>query len=150
MIEYLFSLFTKPNYEITILDSIVFLLVFIVIPVCLYFWIRYGLIEKIKEHHFKNPKNKIKLKDKNKFKRVILRFKQPISATHYDIYYKDVPAILCRYYYKRLAKKKCWDIEIIEEDELEEIVNSHYNHASEYVSDDIDFDELDSHIPRID
>ena len=150
MFEYLGSILTKSNHDISILDAIVFLIVFIIIPVLVYLFIRYGIVEKIKEHHFKNPKNKIKLKDKNKFKRVILRFKEPISETHYDIYYKDVPAILVRYYFKKLAKKQCWDIEVIEDDELERIINSHYEHASEYVSDDIDEENIDSHIPRID
>lgn len=150
MFEYLGSILTKSNHDISILDAFVFIIVFIILPVLVYLFIRYGIVEKIKEHHFKNPKNKIKLKDKNKFKRVILRFKEPVSATHYDIYYKDVPAILVRYYFKKLARKKCWDIEIIEEDELEHIVNSHYEHASEYVSDDIDEENIYSHIPRID
>ena len=48
MIEYLMSLFTKPYYSITLLDSLVFLVVFILLPVFIYLVIRYEIIPFIK------------------------------------------------------------------------------------------------------
>ena len=53
-------------------------------------------------------------------KRVIIKFKEPINERHFEIYYKEIPAILTRFYFRKLAKKKCWDIEIIKEGETNE------------------------------
>lgn len=55
-------------------------------------------------------------------KRVIIRFKQPINELKYEIYYKEIPKILSRYYYYKLSKKKCWDIEILSEDDLKNLL----------------------------
>lgn len=47
-------------------------------------------------------------------KKVIIQFKEPINERNYEIYYKEIPKILVRVYFKILVKKKCWDIEIID------------------------------------
>lgn len=51
-------------------------------------------------------------------KRVIIRFTEPVTAVKCEVYYKEIPKILARYYYRKLARKGCWNIEIIEPEEL--------------------------------
>ena len=50
--------------------------------------------------------------------KIIIRFKEPISYTKFDIFYKEIPKILTRYYFRKLAKKGCWDIEVVDLEEL--------------------------------
>ena len=59
-------------------------------------------------------------------KRTILRFKEPISTRHFEIFYKDVPKFLTKFHIKRLERKKCWDIEIITDEEIERILDEEY------------------------
>lgn len=60
-------------------------------------------------------------------KKVILKYKQPISKTHYDEFYSVVPAFLTRLKIKKLYRKKCWDIEIID-DQRKDKKDGIYNH----------------------
>ena len=48
-------------------------------------------------------------------KKVLIEFKMPINSRHYDIYYKAVPKIFTKFYIKRLHRKRCWDIKIIDD-----------------------------------
>lgn len=73
-------------------------------------------------------------------KKTIIRFKEPISYTKYEVYYKEIPKILTRYYYRKLGKKGCWDIETIDPEDLWKKFKTR-----SYSSEDID-----NHVPRID
>ena len=56
-------------------------------------------------------------------KKVIIRFKEiNKSKRGYEIYYKEIPKILTKYYFHKLAKKECWDIEIIEPEDIQNLL----------------------------
>lgn len=74
-------------------------------------------------------------------KRMIIKFKEKTKSRRgYTTYYKDIPKILTRYYFRRLTRKGCWDIELINPDEL----------WKEFKSRSFSNEEIDNHIPRID
>lgn len=84
-------------------------------------------------------------------KRTILRFKEPVSTRHYEIFYKDIPAILTKFYIKKLQHKKCWDIEIITNEEIEKTLDEQYYKKLDLNKNQLDeFYEIDKHIPHID
>lgn len=72
--------------------------------------------------------------------KIIIRFKEPISYTKFEIFYKEIPKILSRYYFRKLAKRGCWDIEIVDLEELKKkLENVSFNS-----------EDIEKHIPRID
>lgn len=84
-------------------------------------------------------------------KRTILRFKESVSTRHYEVFYKDVLKFLTRFHIKRLERKKCWDIEIITEEEIERILDEQYYKKLDLNKNQLDeFYEIDKHIPHID
>ena len=72
--------------------------------------------------------------------KIIIRFKEPISYTKFEVFYKEIPKILTRYYFRKLAKRGCWDIEVVDLEELKKKLES--------VS--FNSEDLDKHVPRID
>lgn len=60
-------------------------------------------------------------------KKVIIRFKEP-TKKGYEVYYKEIPKIMTRFYFKRLADKRCMDMEIIDDKKIEKIIDENYNH----------------------
>lgn len=75
-------------------------------------------------------------------KKVIIRFKEIIKNRRgYEIYYKEIPKFLQRYYFHKLAKKGCWNIEVIEMEDIAKKIDECYTYNS--------FD-IDNHIPHID
>lgn len=91
-------------------------------------------------------------------KRTIIRFKEPVSTRHYEIFYKDVPAILTKWHIKKLQKKKCWDIEIVDNEEIERMLDEQYYKNLDKTMTMIDnihdmeyhYEGIENHIPRID
>lgn len=84
-------------------------------------------------------------------KRTILRFKEPVSARHYEIFYKDVPKFLTKFCIKRLERKKCWDIEIITDEDIERILDEQYYKKRNHEKKELDeFYDMENHIPFID
>lgn len=51
-------------------------------------------------------------------KRTIIKFTEPVTPTKCTVYYKEIPKILTRYYFRKLTKKGCWNIEIIDHEDL--------------------------------
>ena len=75
-------------------------------------------------------------------KKVIIRFKERVKTRRgYEVYYKEIPRILLRYYFHKLNKKGCWDIEIIDMEDIVKKIDECYKISSE---------DIDHHIPRID
>lgn len=75
-------------------------------------------------------------------KKAIIRFKQRINTRRgYEVYYKEIPKILIRYYFHKLNKKGCWDIEIIDIEDIAKKIDECYKISSE---------DINNHIPRID
>ena len=72
--------------------------------------------------------------------KIIIRFKEPISYTKFEIFYKEIPKILTRYYFRKLAKKGCWDIEVVDLEELKKKLDT----------TSLSSEDLEKHIPRID
>lgn len=72
--------------------------------------------------------------------KIIIRFKEPISYTKFEIFYKEIPKILTRYYFRKLAKRGCWDIEVVDLEELKKKLDS--------VS--FNSEDLEKHVPIID
>lgn len=84
-------------------------------------------------------------------KRTILRFKESVSARHYEVFYKDVLKCLTRFHIKRLERKKCWDIEIIDAEEIEKILDEQYYKKINCEKKELDeFYDIEKHIPFID
>ena len=91
-------------------------------------------------------------------KRTIIRFKEPVSTRHYEIFYKDVPKILVRHHIKKLEKKKCWDIEIITDEEIERMLDEEYYKNLDMTKKLLDnccdmeyyYEGMENHIPYID
>ena len=75
-------------------------------------------------------------------KKVIIRFKERVNLRKgYEVYYKEIPKLLLRYYFHKLNKKGCWDIEIIDIEDIAKKIDQCYSYNS---------DDIDNHIPRID
>lgn len=75
-------------------------------------------------------------------KKTIIRFKERINTRRgYEVYYKEIPKILLRYYFHKLAKRGCWDIEVIEIEDIARKIDESYKISSE---------DMANHIPRID
>lgn len=72
--------------------------------------------------------------------KIIIRFKEPISYTKFEVFYKEIPKILTRYYFRKLAKRGCWDIEVVDLEELKKKLE-----GTSFNSEDIE-----KHVPRID
>lgn len=72
--------------------------------------------------------------------KIIIRFKEPISYTKFEIFYKEIPKILTRYYFRKLAKKGCWDIEVVDLEELKKKLET----------TSLNSEDLEKHVPRID
>lgn len=73
--------------------------------------------------------------------KIIIRFKEPIYYTKFEVFYKEIPKILTRYYFRKLAKRGCWDIEIIDIEDIAKKIDGCYKISSE---------DINNHIPRID
>lgn len=71
-------------------------------------------------------------------KKTIIKFTEPVTAIKCEVYYKEIPKILTKYYFRKLAKKGCWNIEIIDPEDLWRS----FKHRC--------FEDEDNHIPRID
>ena len=75
-------------------------------------------------------------------KKVIIRFKERVNLRKgYEVYYKEIPKLLLRYYFHKLNKKGCWDIEIIDIEDIAKKIDECYSISSE---------EINNHIPHID
>lgn len=72
--------------------------------------------------------------------KIIIRFKEPISYTKFEIFYKEIPKILTRYYFRKLAKRGCWDIEVVDLEELKKKLET----------TSLSSEDLEKHVPRID
>ena len=72
--------------------------------------------------------------------KIIIRFKEPISYTKFEIFYKEIPKILTRYYFRKLAKRGCWDIEVVDLEELKKKLET----------TSLNSEDLEKHVPRID
>ena len=56
-------------------------------------------------------------------------------------YYKEIYKILFRYHFHKLNKRGCWDIEIIDLEDIAKKIDECYKISSE---------DMANHIPRID
>ena len=75
-------------------------------------------------------------------RKVIIRFKEKVNLRKgYEVYYKEIPKFLLRYYFHKLNKKGCWDIEVIDIEDIAKKIDECYSFNSE---------NIDNHIPRID
>lgn len=75
-------------------------------------------------------------------KKVIIRFKERVKTRRgYEVYYKEIPKLLLRYHFHKLNKKGCWDIEIIDIEDIAKKIDECYKVSSE---------DNNNHIPRID
>lgn len=75
-------------------------------------------------------------------KKAIIRFKERVKTRRgYEIYYKEIPKFLLRYYFHKLNKRGCWDIEIIDIEDIAKKIDECYSFNSE---------DINKHIPRID
>ena len=75
-------------------------------------------------------------------KKVIIRFKERVNLRKgYEVYYKEIPKFLLRYYFHKLAKKGCWDIEIIDIEDIAKKIDECYSFNSS---------DIDKHISHID
>ena len=75
-------------------------------------------------------------------KKAIIRFKEITKGKRgYEVYYKEIPKILLRYHFHKLNKRGCWDIEIIDMEDIAKKIDECYKISSE---------DIDNHIPRID
>ena len=75
-------------------------------------------------------------------KKSIIRFKERVKTRRgYEVYYKEIPKILTRFYFRKLGKKGCWDIEIIDMEDIAKKIDECYKISSE---------DINNHIPRID
>ena len=75
-------------------------------------------------------------------KKVIIRFKERVKTRRgYEVYYKEIPKLLLRYHFHKLAKKGCWDIEIIDIEDIAKKIDECYS---------INSSDIDNHIPHID
>lgn len=75
-------------------------------------------------------------------KKAIIRFKERANLRKgYEVYYKEILKILTRYHFHKLAKKGCWDIEIIDIEDIAKKIDECYKISSE---------DIDNHIPHID
>lgn len=72
--------------------------------------------------------------------KIIIRFKEPISYTKFEIFYKEIPKILTRYYFRKLAKRGCWDIEVVDLEELKKKLET----------TSLSSEDLEKHVSRID
>lgn len=72
--------------------------------------------------------------------KIIIRFKEPISYTKFEIFYKEIPKILTRYYFRKLGKRGCWDIEIVDLEELKKKLET----------TSLSSEDIEKHVPRID
>lgn len=89
-------------------------------------------------------------------KKAIIRFKEITKGKRgYEVYYKEIPKILLRYYFHKLNKRGCWDIEVIDIENIAKTVDRMFKNATseelEYIQNDrkITRDYI-NHIPRID
>ena len=75
-------------------------------------------------------------------KKVIIRFKERVKTRRgYEVYYKEIPKLLLRYHFHKLNKKGCWDIEIINIEDIAKKIDECYSFKSE---------DINNHIPIID
>ena len=75
-------------------------------------------------------------------KKAIIRFKERVKTRRgYEVYYKEIPKLLLRYYFHKLNKKGCWDIEIIDIEDIAKKIDECYS---------INSSDIDNHIPHID
>ena len=75
-------------------------------------------------------------------KKVIIRFKERVKTRRgYEVYYKEIPKFLLRYHFHKLSKKGCWDIEVIDIEDIAKKIDECYKISSE---------DINNHIPRID
>lgn len=73
-------------------------------------------------------------------KKSIIRFKERTKTRRgYEVYYKEIPKILLRYHFYKLNKKGCWNIEVIDPEDIAKKVYESYNSV-----------DINNHIPRID
>ena len=72
--------------------------------------------------------------------KIIIRFKEPISYTKFEVFYKEIPKILIRYYFRKLAKRGCWDIEVVDLEELKKKLET----------TSLSSEDIEKHVPRID
>lgn len=72
--------------------------------------------------------------------KIIIRFKEPISYTKFEIFYKEIPKILTRYYFRKLSKRGCWDIEVVDLEELKKKLET----------TSLNSEDIEKHVPRID
>lgn len=80
-------------------------------------------------------------------KKAIISFKQRSKSLIgcAGVYYKEIPKILVRFYFRKLAKRGCWDIKIID---IEDIAKDKAKNLDElYI---ISSEDINNHIPRID
>lgn len=81
-------------------------------------------------------------------KKAIIRFKEITKSKRgYEVYYKEIPKILLRYYFYKLNKKGCWDIEIIDIEDIAKMVDRMFKN---YELFEKCTDNPYKHIPRID
>lgn len=74
-------------------------------------------------------------------KKAIIRFKERVKTRRgYEVYYKEIPKFLLRYHFHKLAKKGCWDIEIVDLEELKKKLET----------TSLSSEDLEKHVPRID
>ena len=72
--------------------------------------------------------------------KIIIRFKEPISYTKFEVFYKEIPKILTRYYFRKLAKRGCWDIEVVDLEELKKKLKT----------TSLNSEDIKKHVSRID
>ena len=93
-------------------------------------------------------------------KKAIIRFKERTKSRRgYEVYYKEIPRILIRYYFHKLNKRGCWDIEVID---IEDIAKKVYEPLKLFDNFNTNYDDIDhwisypvisindNHIPHID
>lgn len=73
-------------------------------------------------------------------KKVIIRFKERVNLRKgYEVYYKEVSKLFLRYHFHKLTKKGCWDIEVIDMEDIAKKIDECYTP-----------EDYDNHIPHID
>ncbi len=92
-------------------------------------------------------------------KKVIIRFKERVKTRRgYEVYYKEIPKFLLRYHFHKLNKKGCWDIEVINPEDIAKKVyeplklfdNFKYEDIDHWISEPVISINNDNHIPHID
>ena len=92
-------------------------------------------------------------------KKAIIRFKERTKTRRgYEVYYKEIPKILIRYYFHKLNKRGCLDIEIIDIEDIAKKVYeplkifnecNNYEDINHWISEPV-ISINDKHIPHID